>query len=304
MSEQNPMPDNLADLDKHLSQVWEKRKFPEKSDDFPLVYAGIETRTNPKDYYWDGLKRAKHGLRSHVVFQYTLRGYGAFLENDRVQWVNEGQFFYATIPSSHAYFLPKESTEWRFFWFIIMHPYVVARISNRSQATIGPVCELSPASPLVSDSIKLFELLCLKPQRSSLDEEKHLFDFLISFEKFRFRRFDSSNDPGASLMRQMKQAVFSDLKRPFNVEEFAAKCRMSRSYFTQVFLKKTGMSPAMYVRKIRLIEAERLLLNSNAVLNKIAEETGFANATHFCKVFRQHYGVSPSVFRRQRNASS
>ena len=43
--------------------------------------------------------------------------------------------------------------------------------------------------------------------------------------------------------------------------------------------------------------AVRLLQTTNGSVKEVAENCGFEDASYFCKVFRNHYGVSPAGFR-------
>jgi transcriptional regulator GlxA family with amidase domain len=50
--------------------------------------------------------------------------------------------------------------------------------------------------------------------------------------------------------------------------------------------------------EVRVQEAARALLGTRAPLKQIATEWGFANPTHFGKVFRRFQHASPAAYRR------
>lgn len=83
-----------------------------------------------------------------------------------------------------------------------------------------------------------------------------------------------------------------------SVNAMADFCHLSPSRFHRVFKEATGISPQTYHRTIRLEEAARMLRESDATLTRIAVETDFADACHLSRQFRQHFGVSPSAYRR------
>jgi len=68
-----------------------------------------------------------------------------------------------------------------------------------------------------------------------------------------------------------------------------------------MFKAKTGISPAAFVTEVRLKEALKLL-RTPAKLEDVAAQTGFADANHFCKVFRRHFHTSPGAYRHLRGA--
>jgi len=60
---------------------------------------------------------------------------------------------------------------------------------------------------------------------------------------------------------------------------------------------RTSLSFKQYVNQIRLAEAERLLNTSRLTITEIAYEVGYANVTHFNRVFKEKNNMSPKQFR-------
>lgn len=73
---------------------------------------------------------------------------------------------------------------------------------------------------------------------------------------------------------------------------------MSRSAFGHYFPERTGLSPARFMTEVRMQAAARLLVATTFPLSRIAEESGFANANHFGKVFRRFRQQSAGAYRR------
>ena len=81
------------------------------------------------------------------------------------------------------------------------------------------------------------------------------------------------------------------------VSELAKMCNMSYSYFAKEFKAMYGQSCKEYIEFIKLSKAENLLLFTNSDLNFISEETGFADCSHFIRVFKRRYGMTPKKYR-------
>jgi AraC family transcriptional regulator len=64
------------------------------------------------------------------------------------------------------------------------------------------------------------------------------------------------------------------------------------------------LTPAHFATEVRVHEAARLLRDTRASLRQIADQCGFADATHFCKVFRRILHLSPMSHRRTIRAMS
>jgi len=82
------------------------------------------------------------------------------------------------------------------------------------------------------------------------------------------------------------------------VEEIAASAGLSRHHFSRVFEASLGVSPAAYLKGLRLKEAARLLQMEALSVKEIADACGFGDSSYFCRVFRESFGISPEGFRR------
>lgn len=100
-------------------------------------------------------------------------------------------------------------------------------------------------------------------------------------------------------MSAVRENIEKNMSDPdFTVDTLCALHNMSRSSFYNKLKSLTGSSPADYVRTIRLQVAARLLKEGDASITEVAEQTGFCDAKYFREVFRKHYGVSPSEYRK------
>jgi LacI family transcriptional regulator len=88
-----------------------------------------------------------------------------------------------------------------------------------------------------------------------------------------------------------------DLTTHLNIGTLAETLNISRRMFEHRFHRKMNMAPAAYLRAKRLRRAKELLKNSDMQITEIAYAAGFANAAHFCTLFRKQQGMSPNQYR-------
>jgi AraC-like DNA-binding protein len=261
------------------------------------VMIGLETRTVPREYYWDGLRRGGDKKHPQIIFQYTLEGWGLYSEGKTQLRVEPRMAFTAYIPSAHVYYLPRQSPSWRFFWFGIRHPYVVERM-RKCMLQCGRVLKIEPDSVLFARMRALFEGICHDSFRDAYDLEQAQLEMMLAYD-----RHASENQYAPrqrdTLLNETRSYVLNRLNTPIGIEELAAQRQMSRTHFTHYFRAKTGIPPAQFVTEVRLREAETRLMRSDEKLAVIARDCGFADANHLCKVFRRHYHISPGQFRKQ-----
>lgn len=262
------------------------------------VYGGaFEVRAGGSRYEWHGTRRSHDPSHPVVVFQYTLEGWGCYATPTTVYKVTPRMAFTAVIPSEHQYYLPPQSPNWSFCWLIIRHPYVVNRITQ-CQARVGPFMNLEPESMLIARMVKLLNGIYMGAFHDAFAEEQALFEFMIEYERAAYYLRYPQNER-ERLLQEVRTLVRRESTQTLEVESIAKDYAMSRSHFSHYFKNTTGISPAFFITQVRLEEAIDLLLHTNRTLAEIALATGFANANHFCKVFRRHYHLSPGAFRSQ-----
>jgi transcriptional regulator GlxA family with amidase domain len=83
------------------------------------------------------------------------------------------------------------------------------------------------------------------------------------------------------------------------LEEFATLCARSLSAFKRDFQHVYGMSPGKWLLEKRLNQALHLLTNMGKSVGDAAFESGFENASHFSRAFRQRFGTTPARLRQQ-----
>ena len=79
--------------------------------------------------------------------------------------------------------------------------------------------------------------------------------------------------------------------------ELASLAGMSPHYFCELFKKSTGVSPHQYLLRCRMDRAKEFLRSPQFTVRQIAEATGFADQSHFTKVFRRLVGLTPEQLR-------
>lgn len=75
-------------------------------------------------------------------------------------------------------------------------------------------------------------------------------------------------------------------------------------YFSRLFKQETGKTFVEYLNMIRLLKAENLLTSTNYSIAYIAESVGMSNVTYFNRVFKNHYGETPTVYRKRHGTVS
>lgn len=257
----------------------------------------IETRTDPAGYYFDGMNRPGPDDPPVIYFQLGLAGWGHFeLYGKQPERITPGRAFFAIIPSRHRYYLPPESPGWTFAWIGMHLPALVARIAKQVRAS-GPIVDVAPDGALARSFLRLMRGTIKKDFRDRFEVELALWEFVLAFERWAIESRQSATG-GERLLEAMRSRIVANLPKTIRVDGVAAEYGMSRSYFSHYFHALTGLTPARYATEVRVHEAARMLRETREPLKSIAAACGFANANHFCKVFRRYQHLSPLAYRR------
>ncbi len=260
-------------------------------------FGSVETRTDPAGYRWDGMKRLGRGDPPLFFFQLTLAGWGHFqLYGRSPHKVSPGTGFFAIIPSRHRYYLPENSPGWTFAWIGIYHPQLLDRVA-RQVASTGPLVDVPPDGTLAASTLRLVRGAIKKDFRDRFEVELALLEFVINYERWAQQPRDQSGE-SQRLLDEVRARVIAGLPKALEVEALAAEYGMSRSHFSHFFRSRTGLTPARFATEVRTHEATRLLLDHRVPIKQIATACGFANASHFSKIFRRFQHLSPASYRR------
>ena len=85
--------------------------------------------------------------------------------------------------------------------------------------------------------------------------------------------------------------------RRVTLNDVAAAVGRSPAYVTTALRQATGRSAGQWIVSGRMAEARRRLLHSDEMVDIIAERVGYADATHFIRMFRREHGLTPAAWR-------
>lgn len=99
------------------------------------------------------------------------------------------------------------------------------------------------------------------------------------------------------LLKQIFTIIESNIDNEnFGINDFSAEMGLSRSGLNRIVQLLTCRTPNILVKEFRLNKALDLLVEKNLTVSEIAFTTGFRSPSYFSKCFKEHFGISPSVF--------
>jgi AraC family transcriptional regulator len=93
------------------------------------------------------------------------------------------------------------------------------------------------------------------------------------------------------------EMVHSSIDEPIAIVDLAAALDLHPVYLAREFRRRFGRTIGEYARRLRINAGCELLLDSHRSLADIALATGFADQSHFTRVFTAAIGCGPGTYR-------
>lgn len=98
-------------------------------------------------------------------------------------------------------------------------------------------------------------------------------------------------------LERMQSIVEENIENEnFQLEDLCREIGMSRSHLHRKLSALLGISPAHYIRRIRMERARQLLEDKAGNVSEIALQVGYASIATFSRAFRDTFGAPPSEF--------
>lgn len=116
----------------------------------------------------------------------------------------------------------------------------------------------------------------------------------------RDRRFT----PLRAEVRQVRDALRSDIARNWGLPELAGMVHLSTKQLSRVFVDAYGKTPLTYLTMLRVEEMARLLRETDLTIEQAGRRVGWRSRNRASAAFRECVGITPSRYRAMRSASS
>lgn len=92
--------------------------------------------------------------------------------------------------------------------------------------------------------------------------------------------------------------IYNNLHTPLKLPQISQNVGLNPSYLSTLFKKETGYSVHAFIQNTRLETAENMLKNTDYAYTDISNTLCFSSQSHFIKLFRNKYGMTPAEYRK------
>jgi AraC-like DNA-binding protein len=119
-----------------------------------------------------------------------------------------------------------------------------------------------------------------------------IYRLLVGEQGARLRHLAILGGYTSSIARAIER-LRHDFDQPLRIEQMARELGMSVSVFHHHFKAVTAMSPSQFQKRMRLLEARRLMLGEDLDAASAAYRVGYHDASHFNREYKSPFGVPP-----------
>ena len=101
-----------------------------------------------------------------------------------------------------------------------------------------------------------------------------------------------------------EQTVYDHIFKDISIEELSKLTNRSLTSFKKEFRRHFQMPPHKWYIRQRLMHSRLLLISTNKSISEIGLACNFPNTSHFIKLFKKEYGMTPAAYRNRHQQSS
>lgn len=145
--------------------------------------------------------------------------------------------------------------------------------------------------------LDLIDQLHLKTDAASaLMINAALLELVAMFLKNDNRTVESVKED--EFVSHIKKYIEDNLDEPLSIKTLANEMCFNEKYLIHIFKQHFGMTPARYIKMLRLEKAKQLLIYTDLKAVLIVNNIGYSNIQKFSKDFKEYTGLSPTEFRK------
>jgi transcriptional regulator GlxA family with amidase domain len=111
--------------------------------------------------------------------------------------------------------------------------------------------------------------------------------------------FEGRRDHGDGEILSAQQWLSRHFSVAHPVEEMIKRSKLAERTFKRRFSSATGLSPIVYVQRLRMEDAKRRLERTDAPVDEIGWRVGYEDPAFFRRLFKRTTGMAPGAYRRR-----
>ncbi len=96
---------------------------------------------------------------------------------------------------------------------------------------------------------------------------------------------------------ETQRIIENEFQKTVDIDQLAQQNGMSRRNFERRFKNATGDTPLLYLQRVRVEEAKKILETETKSFDEVCYQVGYEDSSFFRKIFIKHTGLRPAEYR-------
>ena len=238
------------------------------------------------------------GVKAVYSLHYVMHGRGRITIDGNTFDVEKGNSF-LIFPYSHVYAEPDPYDPWIYKWIEFEGFETSWLVSQTAFTKTSPVVGVMP----IDDIEKRFDIIESNNEKlyEKCRSNAKLFELLSYYIQY-FPKENKISNNYALIAREFIENNFTS--EDCTVKKVTEFVKLDRTYLFRLFKNEVGMSVQEYINRCRIAKASTMLMASNHTIKTVAYSVGITDQLYFSKLFKKYRGISPSVYRKEKQSGA
>ena len=243
-------------------------------------------------------RNRKTGSQQYILI-YNVEGYGTINTGSVEHIIPPDHYFIIHPNMPHTYYADK-NRPWSIYW---IH-FSGQKAKYLAKELNTPILVERSKTSRINDRLSLFNEIFQNLDRGYSIESLEYVNLCLSrllatfshISQFRLINEQHSKDPVELSINYMLENLELRLK----LAEIAKQVDLSPSYFSRLFVSRTGFAPIEYFIQLKIQRSCQLLNNRELTIQDVARRIGIEDQFYFSRLFKKVMNVSPQAYRSSR----
>ena len=232
------------------------------------------------------------------AIHYIVKGSGEVVYRGKKHCVRKGQCFVLNSFEGHCYSThPKDIFELNWVEF---NGGDSAKLLGAFLNSNLPIIDEAKSKSINKLLLRIFVHLKNNTKNRDIVISKTIYSILMQLLA-EFKKISCSDLPEskAQEVQRVMNYIDSNLNENLSMGQLSKVINYNSQYFTKLFYRHTGVTPAKYIMDRRINRAKEVLSSGDIQVDLLAEQLGYCNASHFIRKFKKAEGLTPAEFRKE-----
>lgn len=249
---------------------------------------------------YPGFSKHAYTVRRYFTIHYVDSGVGYYEVNGKSYTLKAGDAFILRKNEKVKYY-SEPTNPWKYYWIALSgdHLNELIKRTTLANADVFHFKNESPCADILKNIVR-YNQKNTKSLLTNLWNHSKVYEFLyhMGLEFRSYKNISLSTIAQSELADIVIDYIYHHYNEDLSVESIAERFNISRSYLYKLCKKNYDKAPKEIILELHLNNAQQLLLETDFPIKEISEQIGFSNQLYFSRIFKAHFGYSPSEYRK------